>query len=111
MATRKNTGKSVRRPTQGNNNRSGPNSPAPDFLNELFAKGGSVSFHTGEFTRKIAGIDTIIEEGFWDAEDGKGGRLSIPYKFTAIVGEPIPSTDCEPPATPRVRGGTIRKEA
>jgi len=64
-------------------------SKRPDILNDILAAGGSISFHTGEYTRKFIGINKIHEEGFWEGDDGTGNLLKIPYKFTAVLGEPV----------------------
>jgi hypothetical protein len=60
-----------------------------DILNDVLASGGSISFHCGKCTRKFVGTNQIHEEGFWSAVDGAGNSLEIPYKLTAVMGEPV----------------------
>jgi hypothetical protein len=61
----------------------------PDILNDILADGGRIDFHTGRRSRKFVGTNKVIEEGFWDAMDGGGSPCKIPYKFVAVMGEPI----------------------
>jgi hypothetical protein len=61
----------------------------PDILNHILAEGGRIDFHTGRRSRKFVGLNKVVEEGFWEAVDGGGTPCKIPYKFVAVMGEPI----------------------
>jgi hypothetical protein len=63
---------------------------APDILNDVLANGGSIAFHTGQCTRRFIANNKILEHGFWDAEDGAGNSIQIPYRLTAVMSDPLP---------------------
>lgn len=60
---------------------------SPDILNEIFANGGHIEFHCGNWTQKFIPPNTLVEEGYWEASDG-AHSCRIPFKLTAALGKP-----------------------